>query len=317
MVRKNKNYSRWFESGVHRDGITRFVRISFCNNKTVVNILADRNATQRALIQQEYKTMYAEDLDQRLSSELSGDLKGAVLLWMHDPVRRDATVVRQALRGTIVNLRIATEVLCSSTPSQIQQLKAVYHAMFGVYVEHDIERQASGDHKKLMVAYVVAPRHEGPEVDRMMVETDAEALFKAGEKWLGTDEKTFIRIFSERSKAHLATVKSAYRSMYGKPLAKVVKKKTSGNFKFALLTILRCAVNPGKYFAKALHKAMKGLGTDETTLSRIIVTRAEIDMQDIKAEYFKKYGETLHGAVHSATFGVEGEFLLTLLGPKY
>ena len=58
---------------MHRDGITRFVRISFCNNKTVVNILADRNATQRALIQQEYKTMYAEDLDQRLSSELRGD----------------------------------------------------------------------------------------------------------------------------------------------------------------------------------------------------------------------------------------------------
>ena len=72
-----------------------------------------------------------------------------------------------------------------------------------------------------MVAYVVTPRHEGPEVDGMMVETDAKALFTAGEKWLGTDEKTFIRIFSERSRAHLAAVNSAYRSTYGKPLTKV------------------------------------------------------------------------------------------------
>ena len=69
---------------------------------------------------------------------------------MHDPVRRDATIMRQALSGTIVNLRIATEVLCSRTPSQIQQLKPVYHEMFGAYLEHDIEHQASGDHKKVL-----------------------------------------------------------------------------------------------------------------------------------------------------------------------
>ena len=72
-----------------------------------------------------------------------------------------------------------------------------------------------------MLAYVLTPHHEGPEVDRMMVENDVKALFKAGEKRLGTDEKTFIRIFSERSRAHLAAVNSAYHSMYGKPLTKV------------------------------------------------------------------------------------------------
>ncbi|XP_057486491.1 annexin D5-like isoform X2 [Actinidia eriantha] len=241
----------------------------------------------------------------------------AVLLWMHDPVRRDATIVRQALSGTIVNLRIATEVLCSRTPSQIQQLRPFYHAMFGAYIEHDIERQTSGDHKKLMLAFALTPRHENPEVDRMMVENDAKALFKAGKKRLGTDEKTFIRIFSERSRAHLAAVNSAYHSMYGKPLTKAIKKKTSGNFEFALLTILRFAENPGKYFAKALRKAMKGWGTDDTTLTRIIVTRAEIDMQYIKAEYIKKYGKPLHDAVHSETSGHYREFLLFLLGQIY
>lgn len=54
-----------------------------------------------------------------------------------------------------------------------------------------------------------------------MIEHDAKALYKAGEKKLGTDEKTFIRIFSERSRAHLATVDSVYHKMYGKSLKKV------------------------------------------------------------------------------------------------
>ena len=71
---------------------------------------------------------------------------------MHDPVSRDATIVRQALSGDIIDLKAATEVICSRTPSQIQQFKQVYFAIFGTYLEHDIEFQASGDHKKVILS---------------------------------------------------------------------------------------------------------------------------------------------------------------------
>ena len=67
---------------------------------------------------------------------------------------------------------------------------------------------------------------------------------------------------------------------------------------------------------QVLHKAMKGLGTDDTTLIRVIVTRTEIDMQYIKAEYLKKYKKTLNDAVHSETSGHYRTFLLSLLGPN-
>lgn len=62
---------------------------------------------------------------------------------------------------------------------------------------------------------------------------------------------------------------------------------------------------------------MKGLGTNDTTLIRIVVTRAEMDMQYIKAEYQKKYGKTLNDAVRSETSGHYRAFLLALLGPSH
>jgi len=74
---------------------------------------------------------------------------------------------------------------------------------------------------QLLLAYVRIQRYEGFEVDRMAAENDAKALYKAGEKKLGTDENTFIRIFSERSRAHLAAVDAAYTSMFGHSLEKV------------------------------------------------------------------------------------------------
>ncbi|KAK4567226.1 hypothetical protein RGQ29_003154 [Quercus rubra] len=315
-----------------------------CDKAAVVEILTHRDATQRALIQKAYLAMYSDDILKRLPLELSGNLETSVLLWMPDPVERDLQVVKQGLRLETENLQAATEVICSRTPSQIQSFKQQYHSRFGVLLEHDIEMQASGDHKvgvhivlmpcRLLCVdmecdhiylYVTATLYwlddlapclarKGCserlnsvrfhityivlvclEFDREIAVKDSKALFKAGEKKLGNDEKTFIHIFSERSRAQLAAIIFACHDMYGNSLKK----------------------NPARYFAKVLLKAMKGLGTDDTTLIRVIVTRTEIDMQYIKAEYLRKYNKTLYDAVHLETSGHYRTFLLSLLGSNH
>lgn len=121
-----------------------------CDTGAVINILAHRDAAQRAYLQQEYRAIYYEDLIKRLSSELSGKLENAVLLWMHDPAGRDAVILRQSLTVTKI-LEAATEVICSRTPAQLQYLRQIYHAKFGDFVDHDIERNTSGDHKKVFL----------------------------------------------------------------------------------------------------------------------------------------------------------------------
>ncbi|KAF7134617.1 hypothetical protein RHSIM_Rhsim08G0156900 [Rhododendron simsii] len=220
-----------------------------CDEATIVKILAHRSARQRTLIRQEYKKKFSKDFDNCLSGELlfKPDLKRALLLWMDEPANRDAKIVKDAL-----SKNVAIDVICSRTPSQLEELKKGYHTLFGVYLDEDIESHAHGDNKKLLVAYAGAPRSEALEVNAVMVDKDAKDLFKDGEWRLGTNEETFIRIFSERSRAHLAAISSAYQKMYVNSLKKAVKKETSFKFKRGLLTILQCAENPAKYFAKVL-----------------------------------------------------------------
>ncbi|KAF6982439.1 hypothetical protein CFC21_050137 [Triticum aestivum] len=285
-----------------------------CDSTTVTNILAHRDSAQRALILHEYKAIYHQDLYHRLATELSGNHKNAMLLWVLDPVGRDATILNQALNSDITDLRAATEVICSRTPSQLQIMKQTYRARFGCYLEHDITERTYGDHQKLLLAYLGVRRNEGPEVDPSAVTDDARELYQAGEKRVGTDERAFIRIFSERSWAHMVSVANAYQHMYARSLEKAVKSETTGNFQFGLLTILRCADTPAKYFAKVLHKAMKGLGTSNAALTRVAVTRTEVDMKYIKAEYHNKYKGSLAEAIHSETSGNYRTFLLSLVG---
>jgi annexin D len=72
----------------------------------------------------------------------------AVLLWLPDPAARDAEIIRKSL-AVDRSLEAATEVICSRTPSQLQYLKQLHHSKFGVYLEHEIELNTSGDHQKV------------------------------------------------------------------------------------------------------------------------------------------------------------------------
>ena len=53
---------------------------------------------------------------------------------------------------------------------------------------------------------------------------------------------------------------------------------------------------------------------DDAVLTRVIVTRTEIDMQYIKFEYEREYKQSLVDAVYSDTYGHYRTFLLALLG---
>ena len=45
--------------------------------------------------------------------------------------------------------------------------------------------------------------------------------------------------------------------------------------------------DPVRYFAKRLNKTMKGFGTRDLNLIRILVTRAEVDLKEIADAYFE------------------------------
>lgn len=66
-----------------------------------------------------------------------------------------------------------------------------------------------------------------------------------------------------------------------------------------------------------IRNSIIGLGTDEDSLSRVIVTRAEVDLKWIKEEYAKMYNSDVDKSVIGDTSSDYKNFLLTLLGAKF
>jgi hypothetical protein len=54
-----------------------------------------------------------------------------------------------------------------------------------------------------------------------------------------------------------------------------------------------CIKNKVVQYAKTLYESMKGLGTNDLSLTRTVVSRCEVDMVQIKAEFQRAYNQSL------------------------
>jgi hypothetical protein len=69
-------------------------------------------------------------------------------------------------------------------------------------------------------------------------------------------------------------------------------------------------------FFQVIRSSILGLGTDEESLTRGIVSRAEVDMKKVKEEYKVRYKTTVTADVVGDTSGYYQGILLALIGPE-
>ncbi|XP_053384290.1 annexin A4-like isoform X2 [Mercenaria mercenaria] len=287
------------------------------DEKAIIDILAYRTNSQRQQIKQMFKTCFGKDLIQDLKSELGGNFEDVILALMMSTEEYDAYELKRAMRGIGTDEDAMIEILCSRSNAQIQKINQTYQHMYRQKLEKDIISDTSGHFKRLMVSMANGGRMENQAVDMNKANTDAQSLYQAGEKRWGTDESQFNVIMASQSFEQLRAVFDAYSKISGRDIEQVIKSEMSGNLELGMLAIIKCVRNKPGYFAEKLYKSMKGAGTDDRTLIRVIVTRAEVDMVQIKQEFQKMYGQSLEQFVRGDTSGDYRRCLLSLIGGSY
>ncbi|TRY69657.1 hypothetical protein DNTS_028423, partial [Danionella cerebrum] len=181
----------------------------------------------------------------------------------------------RAIKGAGTDESLLIELFASRSNHQIKALCDAYLSETGRSLNHDLKSEVSGDFEKTLLTLAEGKRDETSTVDAAKAKEDAKILYEAGEKKWGTDESKFIDILCHRSVPQLRQTLVEYKSLSGRTLQESIEREMSGRLEDILVAI----------------------GTTESTLRRIIVSRSELDLQDIKAEYKKLYGCSLYSAI--------------------
>ncbi|CAD6190323.1 unnamed protein product [Caenorhabditis auriculariae] len=302
-----------FNAPLFAEKIDRALRAG--EKDTVAQILASISNNQRQQLRDPYKIKYGKELSAALDKKFSGDAEKLVLALMETPLEYDLKQLKGAMKGLGTDENVLIEILCSRTVDQLRAIRAAYEREFGHQLEKDVAGDTSGEFKDLLVSLVTGSRDGTHDTNDAAAKDDAVRLFADGKgKLTSKDEPShFLKILSTQNQYQLRKVFAHFEQLSGVPIEKVIEKEYSGDLQKSYLTIVRAATDKQRFFAQQLYNSMKGLGTRDNDLIRVIVTRSEVDLELIKAEFLELHKKSLADMIKGDTSGTYRDALITIV----
>ncbi|CAJ1947924.1 unnamed protein product [Sphenostylis stenocarpa] len=271
---------------------------------------------ERQQLKETFKAVYGEELIshiQRYEDVFSPSMNcSALSWWMLDPHDRDATVARESLQQDEINFKDLVEIFVCRKSSHVLLITQAYQRMFRRQLDQDIiHLDPPHPFQKILVALAASHKAHQEDVSHHISKCDARRLYETGEGSLrAVDEAVVLEILSKRSISQLKLTFLSYRHIYGHDYTKSIKRGTYGQFGKALILVVKCICNPAHYYAKRLYTSIKG---ETKILARALVSRAEVDIDEIRRVFKEKYEKELADVIREGLpSGDYRDFLVAL-----
>ena len=278
----------------------------------LIKICANRTNSQLQAIKQAYKSAFGRDLIDDLKSELHGKFEDAMVALFTEPIEYDADQLRASMKGMGTNEDTLIEIIGSRTPQQLMAIKNVYKQKYKRDLEQDVQKETSGTLRHILISLLQGKRSVNTNPNQAQCAQIAQEIYQAGEAKMGTDESIFNKYFCSLSPHELACVAQNYHKLTGHTILQAIDKEFHGDSKKAFRTIIYATLSPSEYFATRVNDAIKGWGTKDHLLIRILISRDEVDMPQIKQYYKQLYGKDMVQAVKSDISGDYQKLMIEL-----
>ena len=281
----------------------------------LIKVTVQYPLTIRLKIRDKYKSLYGQDLLEDLKSDLSGNFKELMLGLYTDRYEYDADQCNKAIKGLGTDDDTLIEILGTRPNWMLKKVKDVYKKKYNVELEKDVIDDTSGDYQRLLVSLLQCSRSENKIPDKEKSLEMAKDLFKGNKERdkIGIDDTKINKYFALSSPVELMYLAREFHEEYGKSLIKVIEEEFGGDLRKLIKTIFYANISPSEYFATRIREAVKGLGTNEKILNRVVITRNEVDMDIIKEYYRILYSRNLVEDVKGDTSGYYQKLLVALI----
>ena len=271
--------------------------------EAIIKVVENSNLEKRLQICLYYSETYGKSLYSELKTKLSGHFKAlAIHLFIH-PITFYAKLLKKGLKSFGGDEDIILEALSFPNKEEMNQIESYFKTETGKDLIQEIEKNFSGVLKKNLINLISTPRGESHTPNPNKCEKLADLLISVGEgNWAGNDD-IFKEVFIKSSGEELIFIGRFYYKKTGKNMLDIIEKKITGKNKILLKEVLYNNIIPQELYAEKIYNSIKGLGTNNSLLARVLVLRHEIDMDEINEFYKDKYKKEMKDDIIGDTSG--------------
>lgn len=287
------------------------------NEGKIIEILIKHNNFQRRRIAKAYAQAFGKPLDEDLKDELSGDFEECICSLIREPRELDAVMIHDAISGIGTDERMLIGIFVTRSNAEIDEIKEHYKRLYDVEMIEDLKADTSGYFCRMLYSLCTGFR-QVEECDDDYASEQAQKLIDAGIGQFGTDECDFNQVLCLNSKESLNKIFDKYREQRGNELEKDIDDEMSGDVREGYKAMIKLARDKNDFFAERLYNDTTGCwGTNDSELIRTLISRSEIDLEDIKEAFLNKYGTSLYETVASECSGHYKKALLAIISGHY
>ena len=258
------------------------------NYDSFFSFLLSTTNYERQIIAEEYKSKFTKTIFDDINTQISNkDVKYIVTLMFYNYYELDARTLHKALKEKR-NEKPIVEIFASRPSWFLQIVNDEYKKLYGITLKEELSQEKKSDFISFLQCILVTPR-----LKTNFIKTEKQAgdvvqeIITKGLKKYGTDVELFKNLFVKNSREDLINICREFKAIDKKKrnLYDAVDDTISKTTRELIKAIIFAVVMPSQYFAHLIKKSIVGIGTDEETLSRVLVERHEIDMDFIRSYY--------------------------------
>ena len=268
------------------------------DDKLVIDVLCSRTKEQLDAIDLIYRAKYNKSLSEYISSATSGNLKKFLTYMQMYDSEFDVAVLKKAFDGIGCDKQAIVEVVCTRPYERLKKSKELYEQRYDAGFMDRLRSELGGSLMHICVKLMEGARGRAEEGTNLTKEPAELAEF-LGSHWT-TDPNGCIDILVDHNLAEVKQIAEVYETRNNKSLEKAITDKFSGHLATAMVAMLH---DPIDFYCRRIKEAMKGLGTDEPVINRILGGNKKKVVHQIALRYFEKYDTPLVKALQSELSG--------------
>lgn len=274
-------------------------------SEALISLILEKKEREKQAIREKFQSMYNISLEDQINKDLNGNFRRTIIDLFRTKPERDAIYLFKALKGPIIHQDTVIEILCSRSNNEIIKIKEEFSAKYPKEesLEEKVQHKMDVSIRDILIKILGCQRSENPIPVEDHCKSLVKDLFDENTKELTTYELALEEVFAKCSPPELYRVNELYFSTYQKQLKSDIEKVFKGHKREGLMTILEALTSPSEYFAKRINKAVKGLGTDDKMLIRVLTTRQGVDMPEMRKCYKNLFGKDMVDDIKDDTSG--------------